>query len=194
MKMKHWYIMGLLATMAMISANAQSTNWLDYEGCYSTVTFNGQPGSGLREDWGSAKPEKKYGWATMPGVDSISAFTFILFQYRQGNIIYGGYAWIFPEYGTTEVSADGKTRTWSFNGPMICTGLCHSPTPFTLNTKIEIKDLGSDMFQIHNFRQIPELPDQSMNADDIYVVKRERENCFMCKENPDGSTSCGPHS
>lgn len=176
-----------------ITTFAVPIDWLDLKGCYSTVTFNGQPGSSKKQDWGEARLEDNFSWATMPGVEHISSFNFTLFMYRQGNTSYMDFAWIFPEYGTSSVSTDRKTRVWQFDGPMICTGLCSSPTPFTMRTRVEVTDIGDDSYRIHNWRQIPELPDQSMDADDVYVVKRERQNCTMCEKNPDGSFNCAPY-
>lgn len=195
MKLTSMIKIGCVASMLFGSAIgvAATSDWMDLKGCYSTVTFNDQPGSNKLEYRGTANNSENFGWATMPGVDHIGSFEFTLFNYHQGNTTYMGQAWVFPEYGKTERSADGKTRTWSYSGPMICTGLCASPTPFTMNTKVEVKDLGNDLLQIHNWRQIPELQDQSMNADDVYVVKREHQDCTMCEKNPDGSYTCGPH-
>jgi hypothetical protein len=179
-----------IAALGILVTTAAFADWKDFQGCYSTVTYNGQPGSSEVQDWGRADPEANFGFATMPGQDHIAAFEFMLFKYRQGDTSYMDMAWIFPDYGTTQISTDGKTRTWSFSGPMICTGLCNAPTNFTMNTQVEITDLGNDQYRVHNFRKIPELPNHSMDADDIYVVKRERNGCATCVQNPDGSTTC----
>lgn len=179
-----------LGFVLSISAHAASNDWSELKGCYQTVTYNGQPGSSKIKDRGHGKLSDNFGLATMPGVDHIRSFDFTLFKYRQGDTKYMDFVSIFPDYGTFSTSADGKTKSWHFDGPMVCTGLCHSPTPFTMHTKVEITDLGNEIYQVHNWRQIPELPDQSMNADDTYVVKRDHDNCVMCESNPDGSYTC----
>jgi hypothetical protein len=182
----------LLATI-WSTAWAVSPDWSDMKGCYSTVTFNGQSASSTDLfDRGHANFSGSFVFATMPGTDHVRTFEFNLFQYKSGNMSYFDMVVIFPDFGKIEVSADGRTRTYSFSGPMTCTGLCPTPTGFTYETKVEVTDLGNDLYQVHNYRHIPELPDRSMDADDVYVIKREREFCSLtqCTQNPDGSMTC----
>jgi hypothetical protein len=113
----------------------------------------------------------------MPGTASIQAFELFLHEYEEAGVEYLGMVLIFPDYGTTTVSPDGKLRTWSFTGPMTCTGLCSVPTAFTLEARVEIRDQGDDLFEVRNYRRIPEVPDHSMDADDVYVIRRQREGC-----------------
>lgn len=193
--MKSAFYMSSLMLIATIGSTAWATpsDWSDLKGCYSTVTFNGQStGSADIFDRGFGNFSDNFSFATMPGVDRVRTFELNLFKYNSGNTSYFDMVAIFPEFGKTEVSADGRARTYTFSGPMICTGLCPSPTGFTYETKIEVTDLGNALYQVHNYRHIPEVPDHSMDSDDIYVIKREREVCYLteCTQNPDGSTSC----
>jgi len=173
-RMKLGFSVSLL--LAVTSAWAAPTGWEDLQGCYSTVSYNGQPGSPEMEEWGRVLATDHFDLATMPGVDHISAIEFMLFKYRQADTVYFGEAWIFPGYGNTQISADGRTRTYSFNGPMICTGVCSSPLEFTMETKVVLTDLGNGLYQLTNHRKIPEVSDRSMDADETYNLKREFAN------------------
>ncbi len=102
MKTASWCKIGvLIVTLLGTAAWAAPTDWNDLKGCYSTVSFNGQsPGGPDTEFFGNAQLEENFGYATMPGVDHIRSFEFMLLKYKQGDTFYGDMAWIFLDYGT----------------------------------------------------------------------------------------------
>ena len=186
--MKNLILVGLI--LIIPKAQAGFETWKDLRGCYNTMSYNGNPVVDPENSRGMANSSPDFMFGTLADGSRVPTFSFYLFKYRQGNTSFSDFAWIFADLGNILVSADGKTRSWSFKGPMMCTTLCGTPTPFTMNTRIEVKDLGNDLIEVHNFRHIAELPDHSYDADDTYILKRDRQFCTLCEGKPDGSMSC----
>jgi hypothetical protein len=154
------------------SNSLAASDWSELEGCYETVTYNGQPLSSTDYNFDWAKIRDEFYMARMPGTQKTRVFEMTLLKYKEGDTYNYGTVYIFPDYGTSTISADRKVHTYSFQGKMECAQMCDQPYPFTVDVKVAITQMAPDMYEIRSYRHIPELPDHRFDADETYVVKR----------------------
>lgn len=172
---------GDISPSAAKSTALAASDWSELEGCYETVTYNGQPPSSPDYNFDWAKLRDEFYVARMPGTQKTRVFEMTLLKYKEGDTYNYGEVYIFPDYGTSTISADRKVRTYSFQGKMECAQMCDQPYPFTVDARVTITQVTPDTYEIRSYRHIPELPDHSFDADETYVVKRLATACNVSR-------------
>jgi hypothetical protein len=166
----------LTAFLLFNSAAAYAGNpWTSLAGCYLTEQRNGVPltPDESQFDFGKISLNESAWLGFFQDLEHqpIPSISFIIFQKYStpDQTAYEDYKFAFDHLGT--YTSDENGSHFRFDGNLIFNqGLKYFP--FTLHEAIDVKAVDPERYFLHLTQSIPDLPDESENSDNTYVIKR----------------------
>ncbi len=164
--MKRMFI--LLAMFGVSSGYAADHPWKALEGCYDTVSRNGEPVEAPDPQLaGTSINEGVTSLVKAPDGSELEALNFSLFKkYTHGTYDYDQ-AYAFSDSGMGTYSQDSKGLHYVFEGRL---KLAWDPTVFDMIERIDAQVAGAGVLNLHVYRKVPGT-DGSFDTDDQYVLK-----------------------